>query len=63
MDIGILQSIWTVVAMTIFIAISLWAWSGARKAEFDEASRLPFDSSEDEIKSTKTQPSPEDPHV
>jgi cytochrome c oxidase cbb3-type subunit 4 len=40
---GVIQSIWTVVAMVIFISIGLWAWSGRRKDEFDDAANLPLD--------------------
>lgn len=35
-----LNSIWTVVALLLFIGIVAWAWSGRRKADFEEASRL-----------------------
>ena len=52
--IDFLQSIWTVVALITFVAISLWAWSGRREAQFDEAARLPFDLSS-EVLSTKQQ--------
>ncbi len=33
----------TVMVFVTFIAIVLWAWSGNRKDDFDEASRLPLD--------------------
>ncbi|MGB5705659.1 MAG: cbb3-type cytochrome c oxidase subunit 3 [Arenicellales bacterium] len=36
--------IWTLLLMAIFIGIFVWAWSGRRKADFEEASRLPLDS-------------------
>ncbi len=39
----ILQTIWTILVAVIFIGIVIWAWSGKRKEDFDEASRLPFD--------------------
>ena len=42
MDIGTLQGIGTILAMTAFIGICLWAYSGKRKARFDEAAQLPF---------------------
>ncbi len=35
--------IWTLLLMTIFIGIFIWAWSGRRKADFEEAARLPLD--------------------
>ncbi|MCP5352685.1 MAG: cbb3-type cytochrome c oxidase subunit 3 [Chromatiales bacterium] len=38
-----LNSIWTVVALLVFLGIVAWAWSSRRKADFEEASRLPLD--------------------
>jgi cytochrome c oxidase cbb3-type subunit 4 len=38
-----IHSIWTVLALVIFIGIVLWAYSSKRKARFDEAARLPLD--------------------
>ena len=35
--------VWTLTLMAIFIGIFVWAWSSKRKADFDEASRLPLD--------------------
>jgi cytochrome c oxidase cbb3-type subunit IV len=43
MDISVLRSIVTVIALAAFIAIVLWAFSDRSKTAFDEASRLPFD--------------------
>ena len=43
MDFTALQSAWTVVVMVTFLGIVLWAWSGKRKRDFDEAARLPFE--------------------
>ena len=45
--ISISHSIWTVVAMVLFIGIVIWAWSGSRKEDFEQAARLPFE--EDEL--------------
>ena len=47
MDFTILQSAWTVVVMVTFLGIVVWAWSGKRKRDFDEAARLPFDDDKD----------------
>ena len=33
----------TVVSFLVFIGIVVWAWSGRRKRQFDEAARLPLD--------------------
>jgi cytochrome c oxidase cbb3-type subunit 4 len=42
MDIALIDSIWTVVVMVVFIGIVLWAWSGKRKQRFNEAANIPF---------------------
>lgn len=39
----VFHSIWTVFLFLLFGAIVVWAWSGRRKADFDEAARLPLD--------------------
>ena len=43
MNITLIQIIWTVFAFVFFIAIVIWAYSGARKKDFDAAAQLPFD--------------------
>lgn len=47
-----IHSIWTVVLVIIFIGIVAWAWSGRRKADFDEASRLVLDDDEPGLNNT-----------
>ena len=38
-----LMSAWTtVVLFAVFIGIVLWAWSSARRGDFDAAARLPI---------------------
>ena len=56
MDFTLIQSIWTIVIMVTFLGIVVWAWSGKRKADFDEAARLPFD---DDVENDKNKPSSE----
>ena len=51
MDSSLIESVWTVVVMVVFIGIVLWAWSGKRKQGFDEAANIPFN--EDKPASTK----------
>jgi cytochrome c oxidase cbb3-type subunit 4 len=41
-----LSSIMTVVMMTVFIGIVLWAWSGKRREDFEAAARVPLDDDE-----------------
>jgi cytochrome c oxidase cbb3-type subunit 4 len=43
---ALMQSIWTVVAFVIFVAIVIWAWSSKRKASFDKAARMALDDEE-----------------
>jgi cytochrome c oxidase cbb3-type subunit 4 len=42
----------TIICMTTFIGIVIWAYSAARKQDFDEAAMLPF---ADDESNTKTQ--------
>ena len=46
---GTLFSAWTVVAAVIFAGITVWAYSGSRRQEFEEAARLPLDDDDDEV--------------
>jgi len=46
MDFGLWQGIYTVVALVAFIYIVVWAFSGKRKKDFEEAARLPLDDDE-----------------
>ncbi len=43
MDYSIIQSVWTIVVLVLFVGIVVWAWSGKRKQRFDEAANIPFD--------------------
>ena len=43
MDYSVIQSIWTLVVLVLFVGIVVWAWSGKRKQRFDEAANIPFD--------------------
>ena len=56
MDAGFLHGIWTAALLAVFAAIVVWAWSGRRKRDFEEASRLPLDDDADEA----TEPGRED---
>ncbi|MBT3204097.1 MAG: cbb3-type cytochrome oxidase subunit 3 [Gammaproteobacteria bacterium] len=40
---ALMHSIWTVVVFIVFIGIIVWAYSGRRKKDFDEAARLVLD--------------------
>ncbi len=43
MDINTLRSVTTVLSFVVFLGIMVWAWSGRRSADFDQAARLPFE--------------------
>jgi len=47
---SIIATISTVLVTVTFIAIVIWAWSGKRKHEFDDAADLPFDENTTERK-------------
>ena len=47
MDAGFLHGVWTAALLAAFAAIVVWAWSGRRKRDFDEAARLPLEEDED----------------
>ena len=42
MDIQTIRGLGTVVVMVAFIGLALWVFSSRRKADFDEATLLPF---------------------
>ncbi|MFT5781586.1 MAG: cytochrome c oxidase cbb3-type subunit 4 [Pseudomonas sp.] len=42
MDIGTLRGLGTILVVVAFTCVALWAYSGKRKASFDEAANLPF---------------------
>lgn len=44
------RSVITVISFLTFVGIILWAWSGRRKADFEQAENLPFaDDAADEL--------------
>ena len=43
MDAGLAHGLWTALLLVTFAAIVVWAWSGRRKRDFDEAARLPLE--------------------
>lgn len=44
MDINLMRSLVTVAAFAGFVVILIWAYRPSRKAQFDEAAQLPFQS-------------------
>ena len=42
MDDNLIQVIWTLVVLVLFVGIVIWAWSSKRKQDFDEAANIPF---------------------
>ena len=43
MSVSFVQSVWTVMAMVVFIGIVIWAFSRKKKADFDKAGRMAMD--------------------
>ena len=43
MDYGMLGSVMTVVMLVVFLGIVVWAYSGKRRAAFEEAARVPLE--------------------
>jgi len=52
MGIDILRAFVTIALFGLFIWLCVWAWSSRRRADFEAAALLPFDS-EDEIDTTR----------
>jgi cytochrome c oxidase cbb3-type subunit 4 len=50
MDIGTIRGLGTLVVMVAFIGLALWVFSPRRKAEFDDATLLPFADDPEAIK-------------
>lgn len=46
MDQGTLQGIGTLLTMVAFLGICVWAYSGRKKKDFEDASKLPFEGDE-----------------
>jgi cytochrome c oxidase cbb3-type subunit 4 len=38
---------WTIALMIIFVGIIVWAWSGKRSSDFEEAAQLPLENGDD----------------
>ena len=49
MDVGLLHGVWTATLLAVFAAIVVWAWSGRRKRDFDEAARLPLEEDAEDV--------------
>ena len=52
MDEDLIQVVWTLVVLVLFVGIVIWAWSGKRKQAFDEAANIPFN--EDDMSTENT---------
>lgn len=59
MTMTLFHSLWTIVVLATFIGIILWAYSGKRSADFDEAAQLPF---EDKPAESNNKTNRESPH-
>ena len=57
MSVSFVQSVWTVMAMLVFIGIVIWAFSKRKKADFEKAGRMALDDDKpvnDSMKKTAT---------
>ena len=52
MDVNDMRAAWTLLSFLAFVGIAVWAYSGRRKARFEEAARLPLD--DDHPQATKS---------
>ncbi len=50
MDVNDMRALITVLTFIAFIAIVLWAWSGKRRQDFDEAARMALDDDKPSIR-------------
>ena len=55
-----IHSWWTAALLLLFIGIVIWAYSGARKKDFEQASRLALDEDDLERTSNNTERSGKD---
>lgn len=49
MDAGLLHGLWTAAMIAVFAAIVVWAWSGRRKRDFEEAAHLPLEEDAEDV--------------
>lgn len=54
MDVSVFHGLWTGALLVIFIGIVVWAWSGKRERDFDEAAHIPLDDDEMDTLSAET---------
>ena len=47
MDINILRACVTVALFGLFVVLCIWAWSSRRRADFEAAALLPFESGDE----------------
>lgn len=46
-DMGLFRGLVTLTLLSAFVGVVVWAWSSKRKADFDEAARLPLEQGSD----------------
>jgi len=50
------HSWWTVAVLVVFLAIVIWAWSGRRHEDFEQAARIPLDDDEPLLEPGRARP-------
>ncbi|MGD2113246.1 MAG: cbb3-type cytochrome c oxidase subunit 3 [Gammaproteobacteria bacterium] len=53
MDHVLIQEVWTVAVLLLFVGIVVWAWSGKRKQRFDKAANIPFEDDDEMVPADK----------
>jgi cytochrome c oxidase cbb3-type subunit IV len=49
MDLNDVRTLWTTLSFLAFVGIIIWAFSGKRKRQFEEAARLALDDEPDSV--------------
>ena len=49
MDLNDVRTLWTTLSFLAFVGIIIWAFSGKRKQQFEEAARLALDDEPDSV--------------
>ena len=52
---GLVQGLWTLLALGIFIAIVIWAYNPKRRRAFEQAARIALDDDEDAGEASQTE--------
>jgi len=54
MDLNDVRTLWTTLSFLAFVGIIIWAFSGKRKRQFEEAARLALDDEPDSVNTSSS---------